>query len=109
MTMTPEQLAEAQAANRAKWAAHNDAVMRAPRNGFECALTSAFDALGEYADAHLDRYESPIGDDYILGAAWADMARAFLALLDGETGRFDCGDLDGRVRDLATKHGVDLE
>lgn len=109
MSMTPEQLAEAQAANRAKWAAHNDAIMRAPRNGFERALTDAYRALETYAAAHLDRYESPIGEDYVFGAAWADMARAFRSLLGGESGRFECGEMDGRVLALATRHGVDLE
>lgn len=109
MSMTPEQLTEAQAANRAKWAAHNDRIMAAPRNGFERAITHAYRALETYADTHLDRYESPIGEDYVLGAVWANMARAFLGLLDGETGRFDCGDLHTRVHELATKHGIDLE
>lgn len=50
-----------------------------------------------YADQHQLRFGSKIGDDQILGAAWRDMGRAIRTLLNGETGRLDCGLLDTTI------------
>lgn len=107
--MTEQELKTAQAINRAKWAAHNDRIIAAPRGGFERAIAWHWKALADYAKEHQKRYESPIGDDAILGEHWKQSALAFLGFLNGDCGRFDCGDLDGRVRVLADSSGVDLE
>lgn len=76
---------------------------------FEMPLKAFLRALADYADAHQARYESPIGEDYVLGEHWKQAARAFLGLLNGESGRFDCGTLDGCVRELARRAGFSPE
>lgn len=51
-----------------------------------------------YAKAHRDRFESGIGEDYMLGLEWADIGMALLGLLNGETGGLDRGSIDRNVR-----------
>ncbi len=80
-----------------------------PRNGFEMAIAALFLGLNEYAEAHRDQYHSPVGDDGVLGEHWQAIASGLIGLLNGDTGRLDCGTLDGAIRSLATAHGVDLE
>jgi hypothetical protein len=80
-----------------------------PAQAFEVALGDMLRALAAYADAHKARYESEIGTDGVLGQEWLAMASAFLGLLNGESGRFDCGTLDGCVRALALRVGFSKE
>lgn len=54
-----------------------------------------------YAHAHKSRYESAIGDDYILGPCWLKIADGLLGLLNGETGNLDCGTMDAAIRNAA--------
>jgi hypothetical protein len=58
-----------------------------------------------YADAHAERFESSIGDDYVLGPIWERMGRTIGELLNGETGRLDCGTIDGMIRDVLERNG----
>lgn len=69
-------------------------------------IASMVKAWAKYADFHQDRYLSEIGDDGFIGTHWADMGKAILGLLNGETGGLDCGTLDGIIRKIATEHGV---
>lgn len=78
---------------------HRQAVART-RAGFESAVMELLRALAEYADAHRDRYESEVGEDGVLGDHFEEIARGLLGLLNGETGRLDCGTLDGAIRKL---------
>lgn len=82
---------------------HRDALI-APQ-GFERPIVEAIKAWALYADAHATRYESGIGADYALGPAWRDMGRAIHALLDGETGRLDCGTLSAFVHNTLRAEG----
>ena len=50
-----------------------------------------------------------LADDYVLGTAWADVGKAMLALLNGPTGKLDCGTVDGFIRDAFTAEGFDDE
>lgn len=78
-----------------------------PHSDHERAIKGMLLALAIYADAHERAYDSPIGEDGVLGEHWKDMARAFLGMLNGEAGRFDCGTLDGCVRKLARQVGFE--
>jgi hypothetical protein len=53
--------------------------------------------------------DSKLGQDSVLGEAWLDMAHGYLALLNGETGRLDCGTLDGELRRWAARFGFEGE
>lgn len=72
-------------------------AVASPREGFECALLTLIDGLNKYAQAHLDQYGSPIGEDYVLGDYWEDIAHGINGLLTGERGRLDGGTLNGII------------
>jgi len=87
---------------------HNQAL-QAPR-GIECAIAALRSGLLEYGQQYGQRYEGcEIGKDGVLGQGWLDMARGYLALLNGECGRFDCGTLDSELRSWALKFGFEEE
>ncbi|GAC1496209.1 MAG: hypothetical protein NVS1B2_16170 [Vulcanimicrobiaceae bacterium] len=88
------------------WAERHNAAMRDPREGFEDALVGALTAWNKYAAAHLARYESPIGEDYVLGPAWIQWGNALRTILNGETGRLDCGSIDSGIYRTAAENGV---
>lgn len=92
--------------NGSEWQTRHMQALRAPR-GFENAIVHMISAWARYADEHRFAYETPIGNDAVIGEAWHDMARAILALLNGATGRLDCGTLDGFIRDTMASEGVD--
>lgn len=71
----------------------------------QAALYGILDELKTYAAAHRELYGSPIGEDYVLGMHWLNMADALVGLLNGETGAIDCGAFDGEVRGLAREQG----
>lgn len=76
---------------------------------FQSSLESILGGLSDYADAHKARYGTPIGADYYISEQWTTTANGLLGLLNGETGRIDCGTFDGQVRKLAARHDVDLD
>ena len=62
-----------------------------------------------YAARHARLYGSRIGEDRVLGPAWADWGRALRALLNGDCGDLDCGTLDMIVHDNLREQGFDPE
>lgn len=91
------------------WLQRHHEAMLAPAIGHEAAIVALWDSLTFFADAHRRQFEWLIGDDHVLGPAWRDMAKAFLTMLNGTTGRLDAGVLDGALRQLARDHNVDLD
>lgn len=69
------------------------------------AILSMVNGWIAYADAHLARFESLICDDYYLSDPWVATGLALLALLNGETGDLDCGQIDGLIRDTFEANG----
>lgn len=74
-------------------------------HSFQNSILEMFESLSAYADAHQKAYESPIGEDGVLGAHWLAMAEGLVGLLNGETGGIDCGAFDRAVRALALANG----
>lgn len=69
---------------------------------------SSGSALGRpYADAYERHFDAKIGSDGVSGDAWLDILKGIRALLNGETGRLDCGTVDGLLFDMA--HYVGFE
>src|SRR5574338_930214 len=93
------------------WQGRHMAAIRAAVNGanndHEGSIVRMIDAWASYADAHRARYESGIGDDGVLGDEWEAMGRAIRALLNGESGRLDCGTLDAFIPDTLNAEGFD--
>lgn len=85
---------------------HNNAV-KSPV-AFEIPILMAIDAWLQYRLCHLQRYESRIGDDMVLGISWVDWGLAIRFLLNGETGRLDCGTLDALLVRVLSGEGVEV-
>lgn len=64
-------------------------------------------ALAQYADNHRACFKSPLGEDRVLGLAWAAMVRGWLRLLDGELGGLDAGECDMMGRLMLSEEGYD--
>lgn len=92
-----------------EWAKRHNAAISIPSGGFEKSITSGFSAWEGYALAHRVRYGAPIGEDYVLGVAWIEWAKALRSLLNGETGRLDCGTLDAWIFAKVKEHGFEGE
>lgn len=87
---------------------HHEAMLR-PR-GIEAPIVSLRSGLLQYAMEYAERFEGcELGHDGVIGAAWLEMARGYLGLLNCETGRLDCGTLDGEIRRWAVRFGFTEE
>lgn len=84
------------------------AAMANPK-GTEKPIVAMLTAWEDYAEWHEDRFESSIGDDYVLGRAWTNIGMALLDLLNGDCGRLDCGHLDAQIRDRMERAGIDAD
>ena len=80
-----------------------------PRKGHESAIVHNLRAWIEYADAHADVYDAPVGADYLLGATWAQWADNIVDLLSGEVGRLDREAIHGLIRCVAKSQEVEVE
>ena len=94
--------------NDTGWQTPHLAALSAPRD-FEREIVALIEAWARYADTHLARYATGIGNDGVLGDAWMEIARGIRALLNGETGRLDCGMLDGFICDTLAAEGFPVE
>ena len=75
--------------------------------GFERPIYNMIAAWLEYADRHQKLYGSGIGQDGVLGHEWAKIGLGLRGLLNGETGRLDCGTLDGVILGALKAEGLD--
>lgn len=73
----------------------------------EKALRMMIEGLSLYLESHRNTYDSPVGDDYVLGPHATDIANGLLGLLNGETGRIDCGKMDAWIRKIALQAGLE--
>ena len=85
------------------WKIRHLEAVREPRDA-EVAIVGAIRAWLFYAERHLARYQSPIGDDGELGRWWLVWGSALRELLNGETGRLDCSTLDHVLRSNLIEH-----
>ena len=75
--------------------------------GIEAPTVILFDYLAGAIEPHYERYGSKLADDYILGAAWLEIAKQARVLLNGELGRLDGGTLDKALYSLAQVAGFE--
>lgn len=87
------------------WMLNHRHAWRMPSSGFESSIVGSIRAWIVYAEAHQALYDSSIADDGVLGIHWANWGSAIIGLLNGETGRLDCGPLDSLIRDVAATAG----
>jgi hypothetical protein len=84
---------------------HREAV--ALPMGHEMPIVELFKGWLKYADFHRHKFESGIGEDGVLGPAWANIGASLRALLNGVCGRLDCGTLDGIICRVLEAEGFD--
>jgi hypothetical protein len=75
--------------------------------GIERAIGLMLRGLGEYVDGYC--LGDSLASDHYCGEEWLTMARALRALLNGPTGRFDCGALDSALCALYKYAGFEGE
>jgi len=63
----------------------------------------------QYAEEHQKQYESTIGEDGVLGPAWAQIGDGIRQLLNGDLGRLDAGTLDSIINDNLIEQKFDPE
>lgn len=83
---------------------HSEAML-APR-GVERGLVKILDGISLYFEYYTRETESLIGEDGVIGEAAENLISAFKIMLDGPTGRLDCGTLERRLRSLAQSNHV---
>ena len=86
------------------WAVRHNQAVAVPKEE-EYGMVHMLRGWTEYAKLHLSRCESPISDDYVLGPEWQAIGEAIRGLLNGETGRLDCGTLDAFILDTMRENG----
>lgn len=90
--------------NDTGWQTRHLSALDSPK-GFEIAIVRLIEAWAHYADAHHRRYESKLGNDSYLGPIWNDLGKSIHDLLDGETGRLDCGTLSSFIHNTRLYEG----
>jgi len=79
------------------------------KKAMEQAIVHACESLRLFGESHAELYNSPIGEDGVLGECWTDMAKALIGMLNGESGRLDCGTVESSIRYMAEEFGFDRE
>ncbi len=83
---------------------HNEAIRRARR--FELPIIRGLQAWEQYAQVHKQTYDAPVMEDGTIGDYWAAWGFALRCLLQGQTGRLNCGHLDRYILELLKYHGA---
>lgn len=83
------------------WKARHLRAVQSPMHPVARALASWI----SYADEHARRFGSQIGEDYVLGPAWARWGLALRELLNGDLGQMDGGTLDTIIHTNLTEQG----
>jgi hypothetical protein len=79
-------------------------------DGPGAAIACLTKAWACYADAYAKEFgDSKIGDDGVLGDAWAKIGSGIIDLLNGPTGKLDCGTLDSIIREIARQQNCEEE
>lgn len=107
-------LADRTMPNTGGWQDRHDAAVQLPRNGqprkdFETAIVEMIKGWAKYAEDYVVLYDSPIGQDGVLGDYWEAIGDGLRGLLNGATGRLDCGTLDGYILRTMAGNGVSTD
>jgi hypothetical protein len=88
---------------------HNQALSGPFANPHERAIVGLLRGWLDYRNACIYAYEAGPGSDGVLGEPWADIGVSIIKLLNGETGRLDCGTIDGAVRRILKAEGFERQ
>lgn len=82
---------------------------RLARKGMAPGVRALWYAVAVYCDQYRKEYGRPVGDDYYAEPVIRQIIEGALELLNLDTGGLDGGSLDGNMRALAYRHGVELD
>lgn len=110
MTLVRSHLVNAKPSGKqlTNWYENHCAAWNNPR-GVEKGVRLLIEGYAQLADALFQTNETKVGNDGYFHEHAKDLILALVAALNMDTGRFDCGSLDGLVRRLAQVSGVELE
>lgn len=89
------------------WVKQHKATVANPTNPHAQAYLAMVYGWLAYADAHNDRFESSLGEDYFLGPLWMDIGKSLNRMLNGETGGLDSGIMNGILIRAVQMQGLD--
>lgn len=90
-------------------AVNHRAVFQNKHYELETPIVDMIRGWSEYARDHKARYEDVIGADCVLGDYWESIGDGLRGLLNGVTGRLDCGTLDGFILNTMKENGIDVD
>lgn len=90
------------------WQARHNAAIEHPE-GFERSIVLLRSAIGDYIRESEVASDGGEWRDYVLGTEVGGLLDAFVGLLNGPTGRLDCGTLDTWAREMAARIGYDMD
>ena len=92
--------------NMGDWKGRHLQAIRHPLAEKEQPFLQMLQGWLDYAASHQARFNSPIGDDYVLSDAWFHIGVRLNELLNGDVGtRLDCSTLNTIIRDNLTEQG----
>ena len=86
------------------WHYRHDQALADP-DAVEAPIVNLLKVLDTYDRQHVTRFGSATANDYVLGAAWLEIAKATRTMLNGDIGRLDGGSLDRILLDLIVTAG----
>lgn len=89
------------------WQQRHQAALENPQ-GCEIPIVGLFQALDSYIDTYYKRYQQTVFEDGVLFEGVKEIANGLRILLNGETGRLDCGTLDARLGQILRTCGVEI-
>jgi hypothetical protein len=96
--------------NMGQWKERHLYAVRQPWAEKEQPFLQMLQGWLDYAKNHEARFNSKIGDDYVLGDAWFNIGVALNTMLNGDLGtRLDCGTLNTIINDNLTEQGWDVD
>lgn len=93
--------------NMGDWKERHMAAVNNPTRSLGGGVVMGLKAWVLYAEQHAQRFESDIGQDYVLGPAWAQWGLSLRTLLNGELGGLDGGTLDHIIYQNLKEQGYD--
>lgn len=89
------------------WDERHNSALSNPK-GPEIPITTLLLGLEDYMHSYSVRFNTEIYEDGVLGDGVIDIVKGIRTLLNGETGRLDCGTIDARLVEILRKCGEEI-
>ena len=89
-----------------KWGQRHVRAFNIPVNKAETGIVALVSGLASYCDA-MKEMGYKASEDYVLGVHVLDIAKGIHGLLNGDTGRLDCGVMSGLIDTILKNEGYE--